>query len=62
MLWIHATSKMILCVSHWKDKILVEDILCEPHYLSGSLKEDQEKLMETTRKFVETNALVTKCC
>ena len=41
---------------------LVEDILCEPHNLSGSQKEDREKLMEAMNNFVDTNALVTRCC
>ena len=41
---------------------LVEDLLCEKHHLSGSLKEDREKLRESMNNFVDTNALVTRCC
>ena len=42
-----------------KGVTLVEDLICEPHHLSGSLKEDREKLMEVMKNFVDTNALVT---
>ena len=41
---------------------LREDILCEPHHLSGSLKEDNEKLMESMNNLVDINALVARCC
>ena len=37
----------------------MEDILGETHHLSGSLKEDQARLMVSLKKFVDTNALVT---
>ena len=35
---------------------LMEDIFCEPHNLSGSLKEDVEELMESMNNLVEINA------
>ena len=41
---------------------LVEDILCETHNFSRSLKEDRENLMVSMNKFLDTNALVTRCC
>ena len=41
---------------------LVEDLLCEPHHLSGSLKEDRENLMAAMNNFVYTNALVARGC
>ena len=37
---------------------MVEDLLCEPHNLIGSLKEDREKLMAA----ININALVVRCC
>ena len=40
----------------------MEDLLCEPHNLSGSLKEDRNKLMEAMKTFVDINALVARCC
>ena len=40
----------------------MEDILCEPHHLSGSLKEDREKLMTALKNLVDINALVARCC
>ena len=36
--------------------------LCEPHNLSGSLKEDIKKLMESMKNLVDINALVAICC
>ena len=39
----------------------MEDALSEPHHLSGSLKENQEKLMESMKNFIGINALVTRC-
>ena len=36
---------------------LVEDLI-----FSGSLKEDRENLMEAMNNFVDTNALVSRCC
>ena len=41
---------------------IMEDLLCDPHHLIGSLNEDKYKLMEAMNKFVETNTLVTRCC
>ena len=38
-----------------EEETLVEDILCEPHHLSGSLKEERENIMEDIKNFVETN-------
>ena len=35
--------------------------LCEPHNLSGSLKEDIKRLMESMKNFVDINALVARC-
>ena len=40
----------------------MEDILCEPHNLSGSIKEDREKLMDAMNNLVDINALVARCC
>ena len=36
-----------------EEGILVEDLICEPHHLIGSLKEDREKLMEAMNNFVD---------
>ena len=41
---------------------LMDDILCEPHNLSGSLKEDIEKNMAAMNKLVYINAWVARCC
>ena len=41
---------------------LMENFPCETHLLSGSLKEDREKLMEFMNNFVDINSLVTRCC
>ena len=41
---------------------LMEDILFEPHNLSGLLKEDREKLKEALKNLVDINALVARCC
>ena len=41
---------------------LMEYLLCEPHHLSGSLKEDSEKLMEAMNNLVDINAFVARCC
>ena len=41
---------------------LVEDLLCEPHQLRGSLKEDKEKLIAAMNNLANINALVTRCC
>ena len=38
------------------------DILCEPHHLSGSLKEDRENLMAAMNNIVDINAVVARCC
>ena len=40
----------------------MEYTLCEPHNLSGSLKEDRKKLMLSMKNFVDINALVARCC
>ena len=45
-----------------EEETLVEDILCEMHNLSGSLKEDKNKLMVAMKNFVDINALVARCC
>ena len=49
-------------MSALEEETLVEDLLCEPHNLSGSLKEDRKKLMESMKNFVDINALVERCC
>ena len=36
-------------------------LICEPHNLSGSLKEDREKLMEAMNHLVYINDLVERC-
>ena len=38
------------------------DILCEPHHLSGSLKEDRENLMAAMNNIVDINALMARGC
>ena len=40
----------------------MEDILCEPHHLSGPLKEDIEKFMASMNNLADINALVARCC
>ena len=40
----------------------MEELLCEPHHLSGPLKEDREKLKEALKNLVDINALVARCC
>ena len=40
----------------------MEDILCDTHHLSGSLKKDREKLMASMNNLVDINALVEICC
>ena len=45
-----------------EEENLVEDLLCEPQNLSGSIKEDKKKLMEAMKNFVDINALVERCC
>ena len=37
-------------------------IISKSHNLSGSLKDDKEKLMASMNNFVDINALVTRCC
>ena len=37
---------------------LVEDIPCEPHLMSGSLRQNQEKHMETLKNFVDVKVLL----
>ena len=45
----------------FEEETLVEDLLCNLHHFSGSLKEEREKLMEPMKNFVDTNALVARC-
>ena len=40
---------------------LMKDILCEPHQLRISLKEDKEKIMASMNNLVHINALVIRC-
>ena len=40
----------------------MESFPSETHLLSGSLKEDREKLMEALKNLVDINALVARCC
>ena len=40
----------------------MEDIIGEPHHLSGSLKEDRKKLRAAMKNIVDINAFVTRCC
>ena len=40
----------------------MENLICEPHHLSGSLKEDRENFMESMKNLVDINALVARCC
>ena len=44
------------------EETLMDDILGEPHHLSGSLKEDRNNLREAMKNFVDINALVARCC
>ena len=39
----------------------MEDIPCESHIMSGSLRENQEKYMEALKTFVDANALDSRC-
>ena len=45
-----------------EEETFMEDLLYEPHHLSGSLKEDRENLMVAMNNFVDINALVARCC
>ena len=45
-----------------EEETLVQDLLCEPHHLSGPLKEDREKLKAALKNLVDINALVARCC
>ena len=45
-----------------EEKTSMENILVEPHHLSGSLKEDKKKLREDMKNIVDINALVERCC
>ena len=45
-----------------EEENLMEDIVGEPHHLSGSLKEDRKNLREAMKNFVDINALVARCC
>ena len=38
------------------------DLICEPHHLSGSLKEDRENLMAAMNNIVDINALMARGC
>ena len=40
----------------------MEDIICEPHHLCGSLKEERENLMASLKNLVGINVLVERCC
>ena len=44
------------------EETLMDDILGEPHHLSGPLKEDREIVMETMDDLADINALVARCC
>ena len=39
----------------------MQDLLCEPHHLSGPLKEDREKHKAALKNLVDINALVARC-
>ena len=41
---------------------LVEDLPCEPHLMSGSLRKNQEKNMVALKNFVDANASVSRSC
>ena len=45
-----------------EEENLVDNIIFEPHHLSGSLKEDRENLIVSMNNFLDTNTLVTRCC
>ena len=45
-----------------EEETLGEDILCEPHHLSGPLKEDRENFMAAMNNLVDIIALVERCC
>ena len=45
-----------------EEDTLVKDILCEPHHLSGPLKEDRENIKAALKNLVDINALVARCC
>ena len=45
-----------------EEETLLEELLYAPHHLSGSLKEDREKLMVALKNLVDINALVDRCC
>ena len=50
------------CMSALEEETLVDDLLCEPHNLSGSLKEERNNLIKSMKNFVDINALVARCC
>ena len=45
-----------------EEENLVDDLIFEPHNLSGSLKEDIMKLMVAMKNVFDINSLVEKCC
>ena len=45
-----------------EEENLMEDIVGEPHHLSGSLKEEKKNLREAMKNCVDINALVARCC
>ena len=45
-----------------EEEILVDDIVGEPHHLSGSLNEDRKKLRAAMKNIVDINALVERGC
>ena len=55
-------KKRIIIFHLLEEETLVQDLLCEPHHLSGPLKEDREKLKAALKNLVDINALVARCC
>ena len=60
--WIHARRKGSIISQLLEEENMVENILCEPHNLSGLLKEDRENFMATMNNLADINALVERCC
>ena len=56
----HKKSSIICQLS--EEDTLVQDLLCEPHHLSGPIKEDREKFKAALKNLVDINALVARCC
>ena len=40
----------------------MENLIFEPHHLSGPLKEDRENFMAAMDNLADINALVARCC